>query len=254
MLAADSDVLVTVLPGPEELRAASAVALPALRPGALWIDLTSGDPVTTREFAARAERRGVAMVSAPMGGSVAEAASKELTFFVSGADDAVERAVPVLEVLATADGIRPVGRRVEDGQIVKLLANGLWFAQALAASEALLIGQGLGLDVDALHGFLRASAGGSRFLDDHAGRLLDGDLMASFGIDRVVEELDTIDRMRNLAGVDAPILTASVGHHHDALSQYGPALGELLGVRLLEDRAGRRLRRLNGSRRAGHSD
>lgn len=242
-LAAKSDVLVTVLPGPEELRTALSGVLPALRPGSLWIDLTSGDPATSREFAARAERRGVAVVSAPMGGSVAEAQTRALTFFVSGPDEAVDRAMPVLDVVAAASGVRRVGSRVEDGQIVKLLANGLWFANALAASEAMLIGDAFGLDVDALRGYLRAGAGGSRFLDEHAGQLLDGDYLTTFGIDRVVAELDTIRRMREGTGVETPILDASARHHHAAADRYGPALGELLGVRLLEDLAGRRLRR-----------
>ncbi|WP_181420053.1 NAD(P)-dependent oxidoreductase [Curtobacterium sp. MCPF17_003] len=242
-LAAASDVLVTVLPGAAELRAALPAVLSKLRPSSLWIDLTSGDPVTSRELAARAERHGVAAVSAPMGGSVAEARASELTFFVSGPNDAVDRAVPILNVLAATGGVRRIGHRVQDGQIVKLLANGLWFANALAAAEALLIGQGLGLDVEALHGFLQASAGGSRFLDEHADQLLDGDYLPSFGIDRVVEELDTIRRLQDVAGVNASMLNASARHHHAALDQYGPALGELLGVRLLEERAGRKLRR-----------
>jgi 3-hydroxyisobutyrate dehydrogenase len=242
-LAAASDVLVTVLPGPVELRAAMTAALPRLRTGSLWIDLTSGDPATSRELADLANHHRVAMVSAPMGGSVDEAVSCSLTFSVSGPDDSVRRAEPVLHVLAAVGGVRQVGQRPEDGQIVKLLANGLWFANALAASEAMLIGQGLGMDVAALHGFLQAGAGGSRFLDEHAGRLLDGDALATFGIDRIVEELDTIDRMRQAADVDTPMLDASALVHRAALDRYGPVLGELLGVRLLEDRAGRQLRR-----------
>lgn len=189
------------------------------------------------------ERRGVAAVSAAMGGSVAETGASGPTFFVSGPDDAVDRAVPVLNVLAAPGGVRRIGQRAEDGQIVKLLANGLWFTNALAAAEALLIGQKLGLNVEALHGFLQASAGGSRFLDEHADQLPDGDYLPSFSIDRVVEELSTIRRLQDMAGVDAPMLEASARHHHAALDQYGPALGELLGVRLLEERAGRQLRR-----------
>lgn len=130
---------------------------------------------------------------------------------------------------------------VRDGQIVKLLANGLWITHALVASEALLIGQGLGLDPEALRGILQETAGGSRFLDNHADQLLDGNYLPSFGLDRVVEELDTVDTPRNITGVDAPILNASRAHHHAALDRFGPILGELLGVRLLEDRAGREL-------------
>lgn len=90
-LATDSDVFITILSGPVELRACMAEALPSLRRGALWLDLTSGDPGVTRELAADASHRGVQTVSAPMGGSVREATAGELIFYASGADDAVQR-------------------------------------------------------------------------------------------------------------------------------------------------------------------
>lgn len=53
-LTASADVLVTVLPGPPELRRTMADSLPTLRAGSLWVDLTSGDPALTRELAAEA--------------------------------------------------------------------------------------------------------------------------------------------------------------------------------------------------------
>lgn len=43
-LARAVDVLVTVLPRPEELRQCTTDAFPALQPGKMWLDLTSGDP------------------------------------------------------------------------------------------------------------------------------------------------------------------------------------------------------------------
>lgn len=241
-LAAASDVFVTVLPGPVELRQVVVEALPLLPAGALWLDLTSGDPAVTRDLASHAVQHDVAVVSAPMGGSVDEAAQNTLVFFVSGHDLAVARVLPILENLTQDGGIRRAGTRAEDGQIVKSLANGLWFAHAVAAAEALLIGQGLGISPTELHYLLRDSAGGSRFLDEHAGRLLQGDYLTTFGVDRVVEELDTITTMARIAQVPTALLDASSSLHHAALDHYGPELGELLAVKLLEHRTGRQLR------------
>jgi 3-hydroxyisobutyrate dehydrogenase-like beta-hydroxyacid dehydrogenase len=237
-----ADVLMTVLPGPEELRRCMNDLLPTLRPGTLWLDLTSGDPAMTRELAGNASRHTIDLVSAPMGGTVTEATTGNLMFFVSGPADAVARATPILHALSHESGIRQAGPRAEDGQIVKLLANGLWFAHAVAASEAMLIGQALGVPVRVLHRLLRDSAGGSRFIDEHLPRLLTGDYLDTFGIDRVVEELDTIAAMRTTAGVTTPLLDASAHLHRAALDRYGPALGELLAVKLLEEHAGQQLR------------
>lgn len=245
-LAAASDALVSVLPGPAELQGVMSEALPALPAGALWLDLTSGDPAATRDLATQAHERGIDVVSAPMGGSVAEAERAALIFYLGGAESAVERALPVLRPLSRPDGLRRAGSRPEDAQIVKLLANGLWFAHALAAAEALLIGQGWGMQPSDLHRLLRDSAGGSRFLDDHAGRLLDGDYLTTFGLDRVVDELDAVAAMGRVAGAPTPVLDASGAAHRAALERYGPELGELLAVRMLEEDTGRTLRRERG--------
>lgn len=242
-LAGACDVLVTVLPGVEELTSVMRSALPVLPSGALWIDLTSGDPRTTRVLGADAHRYGIDVVTAPMGGSVPEAIAGELVFFVSGTDAAIERATPVLGLLAADDGIRWCGRRAEDGQIVKLLANALWFAHALAGSEAMLVGSALGLPTEHLHRLLRGSAGGSRFLDRDLDRLLDGNYLKTFAIDRVAEELDTVAAIGAVAGVAMPVLDASAALHRDASDRFGPALGELLGARLIEEQSGRQLRR-----------
>jgi 3-hydroxyisobutyrate dehydrogenase-like beta-hydroxyacid dehydrogenase len=242
-VAASCDVLVSVLPGPGDVAEVADQVLPALLPGAVWIDCTSGSPETSRRLAVRAEQHGVGVVSAPIGGSVADAEAAQLVLYVSGSDSAVTQVVPLLAHLAAPDGIHVVGTRAEDAQVVKLLANALWFANAAAASEAMLIGTALGLPAEHLHHLLRDSAGASRFLSRDMGRLLDGDYMTTFGIDRVVEELRAVATMRDAVGVVTPVLDASAVLHEGANEHFGPALGELLGVALLEVRAKRQLRR-----------
>ncbi|QDE35590.1 NAD(P)-dependent oxidoreductase [Microbacterium foliorum] len=113
----------------------------------------------------------------------------------------------------------------------------------MAASEAMLIGQGLGLSAADLHLLLRDSAGGSRYLDNHADRHLEGDYLETFGIDRVVEELSTVSQMSKTAGVASDVLDASARAHQAALERFGPEPGELLAVKLLEEATGRTLRR-----------
>jgi 3-hydroxyisobutyrate dehydrogenase len=235
-------VLITVLPGPGELQQVMEAMLPRLRAGSLWIDCTSGDPRVTATLAAQARRRGMDVLSAPMGGSVAQAASGSLTFYISGPRRAVTRGRPILAELAADDGIRFVSERVEDSQTVKLLANALWFANAMAATEALLVGDGLGIEPERLRSLLQDGAGDSAALTNHLGRLLDGDYLETFGIDRVVEELRTVNELATVTETATPILDASEALHHAALREFGPTLGELLGARVLEARTGRLLR------------
>jgi 3-hydroxyisobutyrate dehydrogenase len=227
-LAAVADVLMTVLPGRRELEAASGV-IAALRPGALWLDLTSGDPRLTEALASTAP----ASVGAPMGGGPDDAGAGTLTFFVGGADADVARARPVREVLGR---VERAGERPGDGQTVKLIANLLWFGQSVAVTEALLLGRELGIDPRRLRDILPRTAARSVFIDDYLDRLLAGDYAETFGIDRVVEELETLTALADGVPFELSSLVARL--HREALDRFGPVDGELLAAKLLEERGG----------------
>jgi 3-hydroxyisobutyrate dehydrogenase len=71
-VAARAEVLVTVLPGAQELRDVmlDVGALAALPAGAAWIDMTSASPAAARPLQRAAQARGVDVLKAPMGGGV----------------------------------------------------------------------------------------------------------------------------------------------------------------------------------------
>lgn len=234
-LAVAADLLVTVLPGTPELESAMAEALPALRLGSLWLDLTSSDPRVVERLAV-----GIDAVGAPMGGGVSAAQARTLSFFVGGTSAAVERARPLLETLGRIDH---VGESITAGYTAKLLTNLLWFGQVVAVTEALLLGQSLGLQPPTLRRTLASSSGGSVFIDEYLDRLLDGDYLETFGLDRCVEELDTLASLAQGTGVPFELSSLVARLHREALERFGAVDGELLAAKLLEQRAGRELRR-----------
>ncbi|GAA4265942.1 NAD(P)-dependent oxidoreductase [Frondihabitans peucedani] len=249
-VAARADVLLTILPTTEVLRGATSGpggALAALPGGAVWVDCTSADPRVYGALAAEAAALGLQAVAAPLAGGPADAAAGTLGFYLSGAPAAVGRIDRILSVLGRPERRLLVGSDPAAAHTAKLLANTLWFGQAVAAAEVLLLGRALGLQPGLLGGILRSSPGASAFLEHDLDALLDGDYLASFGIDRVVEELDTVAALAEAAGTPHDVTAVVAGLHRAALDAYGPVDGELLAVRLLEDRAGARLRR-EGSR------
>jgi 3-hydroxyisobutyrate dehydrogenase len=241
-LAVTSDILVTVLPGVPEIEGAmlgTAGLVDALPDGALWLDLTSNDPRVALAIADRASARGISSVGAAMAGGVAAAETASVRFFTGGTAAAVERARPILDSLGSIDH---VGVSVGDGYGAKLLANLLWFGQVVAVTEALLLGAALGLSPAVLRTRLASSAGGSVFIDEYLDRLLAGDYLETFGIDRCVEELETLVSLAE--GADVPFeLSSTVARlHRAALERFGAIDGELLAAKLLEERAGMALR------------
>lgn len=176
-----------------------------------------------------------------MAGNPGDADAGTLGFYVGGSHDAIDRVMPLLHILGDASRLKIMGPNVADGYVTKLLANTLWFGQAIAVSEALLLGQAAGLDLRTLRNTLEVSPGGSSFLTHHVDALLQGDYLTTFGIDRVVEELDTVVRLAEDAGTPHDLTTLVAHLHRSALNEFGPVGGELLGARLLEWRAGRTL-------------
>ena len=248
-LALASDVLVTVLPGAAEAREVLLVGgldggglLDQLEPGSLWLDLTSNDPTVVEAAAQLAATRGVASVSAPMGGGASAAEAASIRFYVGGAAESVERARPILESLGGVDAVDHIGTAIGDGCTAKLLANLLWFGQVVAVTEALLLGVSLGVPVATLRRTLASSAGGSVFIDEYLDSLLAGDYLESFGISRCVEELEILVRLAERADVPFELSSHVARLHREALDRFGAIDGEMLAAKLLEQRAGTTLR------------
>lgn len=240
-LAAGADVLVTVLPGPGEVRelmlGAGGVAA-ALRGGTTWIDMTSNSPSAMTEIRDMLLDRGVQVLEAPAGGGVAAARRGTLQLLVGGEARVVAQHRDLLESVGRVRHVGGYGA----GYIVKLLINLLWFGQAVAVAEALLLGRAAGLDLGVLRDALAGSAADSRFIRDDLPALFAGDFMQTFGLDRCYEELQIVTGLARGHHLPFQVSEAVADIYLRALRRYGPADGELLAMALLEEQAGLSLR------------
>jgi len=237
------DALVTVLPGPRELGQAlgDGTAFSCLAAGALWVDLTSADSDTGARLHALAAASGVASVAAPMTGGPSDAERGSLGFLVGGAPVARDAASPLLAELGDPGRVQVVGDDPAAAYLTKLLGNLLWFGQVVAVTEVLALAQGSGLAAEATARILADGPGASTFLQRDAEHLLRGDPMATFGIDRVVEELHAVEAVAERLSSPFELSGLVTRIHEAALERYGPRPGELLASLLLQERAGIRL-------------
>ena len=129
-----------------------------LAPDTVVVDMSSSEPLVTRELAAEAARRAVTMVDAPVSGGVAGAVSGKLTIMAGGAPDDVARVRPLLDVLgARVVHVGDVGA----GHAVKALNNLLSATHLLATSEAMMAAAEFGLDVPTVLAAINTSSGRS---------------------------------------------------------------------------------------------
>ncbi|MFJ6119960.1 NAD(P)-dependent oxidoreductase [Streptomyces sp. NPDC092129] len=240
--AAEAEVLLTVVPGPSE---AAAVmddrVVDALAPGATWIDMTSNSPTASARIRERVLKRGVGVLEAPIGGGPKDAEAGSLRLFVGGDPALLARHRRVLEAVADPGRIVHVGGHGA-GYTAKLLVNLLWFGQAVATAEALLVGSRMGIDVGVLRDVLADSPASSAFIHTGLSALFAGDYLASFGLDHIEEQLAMVVSLARDNSTPHTVTEAVRRLYVQAGERFGPADGELLAVALLEEQAGLLLR------------
>ena len=158
-VAADSDVVLLLLPNDGALLAVMNEIVPALTRGKLLICLATHRSDLKREAAAIGEAAGACVLDGEISGTPAMVRSGQASVMIAGDPVGVARAGPILQGFAMAV--------VELGQFgaaasMKLVTNYLVGVHTLAAAEAMLLGESLGLEPRDMLRAIGASAGGSR--------------------------------------------------------------------------------------------
>lgn len=195
-LTREADVVMTCLPMPQDVEAVylgDNGIVQHGREGQVLIDFSTVSPGVVRKVAAAAERKGMAFLDAPVSGGTVGAETATLSIMVGGKPEAFARVKPVLEALG--QNIYHVGE-VGSGTIVKLINQLMVGIHTQAASEALVLGQQLGVDSDTLFPILNASFAQSRILERHYVQYVaKGRFEAGFAIKLLHKDLSLVNQM-----------------------------------------------------------
>ena len=134
----------------------------ALDPDTTVIDMSSSEPLLTREIAARLAERRIRLVDAPVSGGVKGAVDGTLTIMVGGADEDVTHVAPVLLAMGKPRHVGPVGA----GHALKALNNLMSATHLWVTSEAMLTGEAFGLDPAEMLEAVNGSSGRSGSTDN----------------------------------------------------------------------------------------
>lgn len=164
-VAEESDVIITMLPGPPEVEAVVAGEgglLQGAREGMLIVDMSTSSPVLARELAKAARGLGVGMLDAPVSGGDVGAIEGTLSIMVGGEVRDFERAKPLFEAMGkTVNHVGGSG----SGQVTKA-ANQIVVALVIeAVSEALVLGSMAGVAPEKIIEVLSGGLAASRVLE-----------------------------------------------------------------------------------------
>lgn len=242
-VAADTDVLITMLPdSPEvqEVYLGADGAFEALRPGWLAIDMSSIAPSVARDLAERAAAAGADAIDAPVSGGDKGAIAGTLSIMVGGGQEAVERARPILEVLGST--IVHVGG-AGSGQVVKVCNQVVVGVVIEAVSEALVLGAKAGVDPARIADVLQGGLAATKVLEMRRDKFLGGDFAPGFRIRLHLKDLKNAAELARETDVALP--AASIveqlmraaqagGHGDDDHSGLVQVLEELAGMRVAD--------------------
>ncbi|MCM2502620.1 NAD(P)-dependent oxidoreductase [Aureimonas altamirensis] len=159
-LAAECDVVITMLPNSTIVRSVvldGADSLgAAVRRDLVIVDMSSSDPLATRELGAALTQRSWTVLDAPVSGGVRKAVAGTLAIMLGGDDPvALDRVELLLAPIGTVVRTGPLG----SGHAAKALNNYVSAVGLAAACEAIHVGRAFGLDPKTLVDVLNVSTG-----------------------------------------------------------------------------------------------
>lgn len=239
-VAQEAAIVFTSLPGPPEVE--SVVTSPdglleSMRPGSVYIDLSSNSPTLVRRLHAEFAAKGIAMLDAPVAGGVTGAEAGTLSVMVGGERAVFERVEPVLKAIGTrVFYCGPIG----NGAITKLCNNLCSQGQIAVAGEILSLGVKAGVDLETLAGVIGVSTGTCRAIVDTFPKQLFRRNFDNPGFTSTLSAKDTHLAMELAHELNVPMPIGEIveADKQEALRRgWGPLSPDAF-VRLQEERAG----------------
>src|SRR5690348_3823506 len=203
---AGADVVVTMLFDADAVAQVMEWALPAMAPGAVWVQTSTVGLDGTDRLAELAARHEVGFVDAPVLGTRGPAEAGTLTVLAGGPEALRETVTPVFDAI----GSRTiwVGDKPGDGHRLKLVANS-WVATVVTGTgQAVALAQALGLDPQL---FFDAIAGGpldSPYAKLKAQSMIADEFPTSFAVSGVVKDLGPMAAAARSVDVPTGVLEA----------------------------------------------
>ncbi|WP_170412833.1 3-hydroxyisobutyrate dehydrogenase [Ruegeria atlantica] len=207
--ATSADIVVTMLPNGQILRAVASEIISAMTPGAVWIDCSTVDVDSARAVAEQAKEADVLAVDAPVSGGIGGAAAGTLTFMAGGSDAAFEKASPLFDIM----GQKAVHCGESGaGQAAKICNNMILGVTMIATCEAFALADKLGLDRQKMFDVVSTSSGYSWTMNAYCpapgvgpASPADNDYQPGFAAELMLKDLRLSQQAAESSDADTPM-------------------------------------------------
>ena len=231
-LARSCDALITCLPSPKATAIVMDQALPAMRRGSTWIEMSTNDFAEVEALATRASAAQIDTLACPVTGGVHRAEAGEITVLVGGTPAIFEKHKPALQ--AMGGKVIYLGG-IEQAAVTKVVTNMLAFIHLIAAGEAMMLCAKAGVDLRAAFEAIAASSGNSFVHETESQVILNGSYDIGFTMDLACKDAGFALEFGRRFGVPLRLATVMQQIFLEGRERYGGAAWSSMIVKLLED-------------------
>ncbi|MFS4579899.1 3-hydroxyisobutyrate dehydrogenase [Phaeobacter sp. C3_T13_0] len=207
--AAEAEVVITMLPNGEILRAVANQLIPAMQNGATLVDCSTVDVDSARSVAQQAGAADLMFVDAPVSGGIGGASGGTLTFMAGGSVEAFAAAEPLFEVMGQkAVHCGDAGA----GQAAKICNNMILGITMIGTCEAFALADKLGLDRQKMFDVVSTSSGYSWSMNAYCPAPgvgpqspADNDYTPGFAAELMLKDLRLAQQAAHSADADTPM-------------------------------------------------
>ncbi len=185
----DADIVFSMLSTPdavEEVFFGTNGALNSMKENAIWVDCTTVNPSFSLKAAEQAELNIVRFLDAPVSGSKIPAENAELVFLVGGLSQTLKEAEPYMNMMGNR--VLHIGDNGK-GASYKMIINAMLAQSVLIFSEAVLLGERMGITREFLLEALPNSVVGTPVTKLKAQNIKNNDYDAHFPLEWMLKDL-----------------------------------------------------------------
>ena len=202
------DVVLTMVPNSPQVKAVmlgeDGVAA-HMRPGTVFIDMSSINPVASKEIAAELAKKNIEMLDAPVSGGEPKAVDGTLSFMVGGKQEVFDAYKPMLEAMGAS--VVRCGE-VGAGNTTKLANQIVVACNIQALAEALTLAKMAGVDPELVFQAIRGGLAGSTVMEAKAPMIMAGNDKPGFKIDLHIKDLNNALDCAHTVGSPLPMTAA----------------------------------------------
>jgi 3-hydroxyisobutyrate dehydrogenase len=229
------EAVITCLPSPEACSAVVTAMLDEIKPGKIWMEMSTTDASEVSRLAAIVIAKGGAAVDCPVSGGCHRADTGNISIFAGCERETFDRVLPLLTTL---------GRRVlhtgpvGSASTLKVATNYLATTNLLSVCEALVTMKAAGMDMAVTYEAFKISSGTSFVHETESQVILNGSRNVTFTMDLVKKDIGLFQQIAEDHDVPLEISLLIVSIFEDGIKRYGPRAQSDEIIRRLEEPTG----------------